>query len=473
MPYVGSRSPFTVTSSDGRGPDDDAEQEEGPPHSSRLNRPSSPSRMNPPPVPFPTAFPATLISATSAKSTSRPMQHALSSNRIILSNGRSLRSSLMSISSSPLSDDKSSSVSRDSRPGYSRTRSLPTYGHKNVHFKEKEEGLESVRLFRFKGKPISVSKPTLNTETESEVTESESSFPPNHFGPSTSLSEIADCSPIPACPSPYANVHLESVTLLPCRPQVLQGTVLVRNIVYEKDVSARFTLDDWTTVSEVLAAYTGPVAAMETLAGSNQGKTVEDLVGPSKASGWDRFNFAIKLEDHESSIWRHTLFLTIRYSAPGVGEFWDNNSGKNYRINFRACGSPAQPEPRRIPSLTLLPISVSPASPLPSRISAHEEPSDILSSHSKPRPSNVLLLLQFWQQIPQVFASTFGIMQPPPLPLLALLKRLLKHPPPLSIRLTRKMESTRASRQPPRRSALRVARPTTFISPRRTLHPRP
>ena len=356
MPYVASRlSPFTATFSD--------EQEEDPTHSSRLNRPSSPSRMNgrahPPPVPFPTAFPASLISA---KSTSRPMQHALSPNSIILSNGRSLRSSLKSISSSPLSDDKSSPVSR---PGVSRSRSMPTYGHKNVHFKEKEDGLEAVRLFRHKGKPISISKPTLNTETESEVTESETSplpFPPNNFGPSTSLSEIADCSPIPASsPSPYANVHLESVTLLPFRPQVLQGTVLVRNIVFEKDVGVRFTLDDWTTVSEVLATYTGPVAAMETLAGSNQGKTVEDLVGPSKASGWDRFNFAIKLEDYESSIWRHTLFLAIRYSAPGVGEFWDNNSGKNYRITFRTRGSPAQPQPRRTPGpglhLTPLPSS--------------------------------------------------------------------------------------------------------------------
>jgi len=63
MPYVASRrSPFTATFSDERGPDDDAEQEEDPPYSTRLNRPSSPSRMNPPPVPFPTAFPAPYLS---------------------------------------------------------------------------------------------------------------------------------------------------------------------------------------------------------------------------------------------------------------------------------------------------------------------------------------------------------------------------------------------------------------------------
>jgi len=136
----------------------------------------------------------------------------------------------------------------------------------------------------------------------------------------------------------------------------------------------RFTLDDWMTMSEVLAAYTGPVTTMETLAGSNQGKTVEDLVGPSKASGWDHFNFAIKLKGHESYIWWHTLFLAICYSALGVSELWDNNSSKNYRITFRACGSLAQPEPQCNPSLAPLPISASLASPLPSCISAHEEP---------------------------------------------------------------------------------------------------
>jgi hypothetical protein len=270
--------------------------------------------------------------------------------------------------------------------------STPAFGPKNVHFKEKEDGLESVRLFRRTGKPVSVSKPTSDTETETEPELSAFPFPripSNDFGPPiSSLSEIADCSPIPASnPSPYANVHLESVTLPPARPPVLRGTILVRNIVFEKHVGVRFTLDDWTTVSEVLAAYTGPVAALETLAGTNQGRTVGDLIGPSTTSGWDRFNFAIKLEDYEAYLRQRTLFLVIRYSAPGVGEFWDNNSDQNYRMTFRPHTGPVQPERRRgtsAPSTTPFLMSAIPASPLASRISPHDEPRPTFVSPQRP-----------------------------------------------------------------------------------------
>ena len=271
--------------------------------------------------------------------------------------------------------------------------STPGFGPKNVHFKEKDEGLESVRLFRRTGKPVSVSKPTSDTETETEPEPAGFPFPrvsPNNFGPSvsSSLSEIAECSPVPASnPSPYGNVHFESVTLPPARPPVLRGTILVRNIGFEKHVGVRFTLDDWTTVSEVLASYSGPVAAMETLAGASHGKTVGDLIGPLAASGWDRFNFAIKLEDYEAYLWQRTLFLVLRYSAPGVGEFWDNNSNQNYRITFRSHAGPAQPDRRRgmsIPSTTPFLMNASPASPLASRISAHDQPRPTFVSPQRP-----------------------------------------------------------------------------------------
>ena len=253
------------------------------------------------------------------------------------------------------------------------------YGPKNVHFKEKDEGLESVRLFRRTGKPVSVSKPTSDTETETEPEPSGFPFPSNKFGSSaSSLTEIATCSPVPAPdPSPYANVHLQYVSLPPARPPVLLGTVLVLNIVFEKNVGVRFTLDNWTTVSEVLATYTGPVASLETLAGTNQGKTVGDLIGSTGAKGWDRFNFAIKLEDYEAYLRQRTLYLVTRYTAPGVGEFWDNNSGENYRITFRSHSGPMQPERKRgvnVPSTTPFLMSACPALPIASRVSAHDEP---------------------------------------------------------------------------------------------------
>jgi Carbohydrate/starch-binding module (family 21) len=270
--------------------------------------------------------------------------------------------------------------------------STPAYGSKNVHFKEKEDGLESVRVFRRTAKPVSVSKPTSDTETETEPEPPAYPFPymsPNNFGSSgSSLSEIANCSSIPAPnPTPYANVHLESVTLPPARPPVLRGTILVRNIAFEKNVSVRFTLDGWTTVSEVLATYAGPVAPSETLAGTNHGQTVGDLVGSLTASGWDRFNFAIKLEDYEIYLWQRTLYLVIRYSAPAVGEWWDNNSGDNYRITFRAHSGPVQPERKRgmsVPSTAPFLLSAIPSAPLISRVSVHDVPRPTFSPPLRP-----------------------------------------------------------------------------------------
>ncbi|KAI0248371.1 putative phosphatase regulatory subunit-domain-containing protein [Lactifluus subvellereus] len=405
MPYVSSRSPVSFSNDRGPGPfvplnslpkrssskkrslfhipnDDDQEQEQ-----QDLSPPPSPPRtsLDPPPhhpvdspsVPFPTTSPTSPVLVTTSN---LPIQRTPSSTSIILSNGRPLKPSLKSASSSSIADDMATSAARHARA--QSMPSTPAHGSKNVHFKEKDDGLESVRIFRRTGKPVSVSKPTSDTETETEPEPSAYPFPrgsSNNFGSSgSSLSEIANCSPVPALnPSPYANVHLESVTLPPARPPVLRGTVLVRNIAFEKHVGVRFTLDDWTTVSEVLAAYAGPVAPSETLAGTNQGKTVGDLIGSLATSGWDRFNFAVKLEDYEAYLWQRTLYLVIRFSAPGTGEWWDNNSGDNYRITFRAHSGPAQPERRRgvsVPSTAPFLLSSGPSPPLTSRVSVHDEP---------------------------------------------------------------------------------------------------
>ncbi|KAF8265782.1 putative phosphatase regulatory subunit-domain-containing protein [Lactarius quietus] len=342
-------------------------------------------------VPFPTASPASPTTTTSvpAKSPSAPIQRTSSSSSIVLANGRPLKPSLKSASSSSIADDMAANSSR-----HARAQSMPSnpFGSKNVHFKEKDDGLESVRLFRRTGKPASVSKTTSDTETETEPEPSNYPFPrgsKNSFASpsSSSLSEIASCSTIPAsCPSPYANVHLESITLPPARPPVLRGTIIVRNIVFEKSVVVRFTLDQWTTVSEVLATYSGPVGALETLAGSNQGKTVGDLIGALPESTWDRFNFAIKLEDYETHLWHRTLFLVVRYSAPGAGEWWDNNSGDNYRITFRAHSGSTQPEHKRgaTPPSAAPFLSICPPSPLTSRVAVHEEPRPTFSPPPRP-----------------------------------------------------------------------------------------
>ncbi|KAI9508350.1 putative phosphatase regulatory subunit-domain-containing protein [Russula earlei] len=463
MPYVPSRSPITFSNEPGPGafaplsslpkrskvkkslfhiPTDDDEQQDDPspprsPPQSLSNPLPSDRSVDPPSVPFPTVSPESPTFSTLPKPPIPPIKRTPSSTSVILPNGRPLKPSLKSASSSSITDDMAASASRHARA--QSMPATPAFGPKNVHFKEKDDGLETVRLFRRTGKPVSVSKPTSDTETETEPEPSAFPFPrisTNNFGSSaSSLSEIANSSPIPASnPSPYANIHIESIALPPARPPVLRGTVLVRNIVFEKHVSVRFTLDDWTTVSEVFATYTGPVAALETLAGANQGKTVGDLIGSSGgASQWDRFSFAIKLEDYEAFLWQRTLFLVIRYSAPGLGEFWDNNSGDNYRITFRPYSGLAQPERKRgssAPSMApFLLGSTSPPSPLASRIASHDEPRPTFSppprplaiprSASVPVPSAVghrLNLRHYAAPTPPPPRSMPPVNLPPPLP---------------------------------------------------------
>jgi hypothetical protein len=51
---------------------------------------------------------------------------------------------------------------------HARAQPMPStpFGPKNVHFKEKDDSLESVRLFHRTGELASVSKPTSDTEIE-------------------------------------------------------------------------------------------------------------------------------------------------------------------------------------------------------------------------------------------------------------------------------------------------------------------
>ena len=49
--------------------------------------------------------------------------------------------------------------------------------------------------------------------------------------------------------------------------------------------------------------------------------------------GWDRFGFAIKLEDLKRNLVDRQLVMCVRYSANGE-EWWDSNQGINYNFTF-------------------------------------------------------------------------------------------------------------------------------------------
>jgi len=113
-------------------------------------------------------------------------------------------------------------------------------------------------------------------------------------------------------------------------------TVAVRNIAYEKQVSARFTFHDWKIASEVKADH------------SSRRSTKSGLVD------YDEFDFAIELPivtvEEEK-----TIELCIQYRVAGQ-EFWDNNNQRNYRVNIR--GIPARSPPDMVAGTLLQTVTM-------------------------------------------------------------------------------------------------------------------
>jgi hypothetical protein len=239
--------------------------------------------------------------------------------------------------------------------GHGKETSAPTQPHvprdtvpssSRVRFKDTDDGLVSIRSFHATGRPSALLNPDSDTESDTDMdtgTDDVSSFS-TLFQRLICAGATAVASPLahlkvtqmPLIPSlyipPNPNVYLESISpilLASARPPLLRGTVRVRNIAFEKRIAVRFTIDDWTTVSEVLARYTGPA-----IPGAHHHH------GDGDDDKWDRFAFSISLGFYAprragaSSHLQHafTLLLAVRFTAPGVGEWWDNNGGNNFRI---------------------------------------------------------------------------------------------------------------------------------------------
>ena len=100
------------------------------------------------------------------------------------------------------------------------------------------------------------------------------------------------------------NVSLENIVL---RDFGLFGTVKVRNLAFQKRLTVRYTIDGWTTYRDVVGQY---------------------VVG-SQAGFTDTFSFEIGLPT--TLIRDCKLEFAVCYKVLGV-EFWDNNSGDNYRV---------------------------------------------------------------------------------------------------------------------------------------------
>ncbi|CAO3660360.1 unnamed protein product [Rhizopus stolonifer] len=87
---------------------------------------------------------------------------------------------------------------------------------------------------------------------------------------------------------------------------LMEGQCRAMNLSYQKLVSVRYTFDLWHSYQEVTGEFKESI--------------------PSTT--WDRFSFSIPIQTKDVP---QTIHLALRYSVNGQ-EYWDNNSGLNYKI---------------------------------------------------------------------------------------------------------------------------------------------
>ena len=217
------------------------------------------------------------------------------------------------------------------RPASARRRpssmpGTPTYS-KAVHF---DQHLEHVKHFLQVDRPLAVS--ANNSPVDQYDDETEFPFGVQPREPRWEWEIKLPNFPREGPPRFQLPVRVERVYLAPDKKTMI-GVVAVQNLAFHKNVTARFTLDYWKTVSEVTAEYSHDVR--------RQG--IND--------GCDRFQFHLRLEDHVN-LENKMLFFCVRYNVNGQ-EFWDSNDGLNYQVEFtkKIC-EPKNGNPRPVMAIS-------------------------------------------------------------------------------------------------------------------------
>ncbi|XP_046843493.1 protein phosphatase 1 regulatory subunit 3B-like [Xenia sp. Carnegie-2017] len=105
------------------------------------------------------------------------------------------------------------------------------------------------------------------------------------------------------------NISLENVLVSNC---AIMGTVKVKNLAFEKHVFVRCTFDQWRTYEDHMGSY----------------------VPLSHDGNFDRFSFAIAVPLTMKKGDLMEFAICYRTVSP-LTEWWDNNDGKNYVIEYR------------------------------------------------------------------------------------------------------------------------------------------
>jgi protein phosphatase 1 regulatory subunit 3A/B/C/D/E len=108
------------------------------------------------------------------------------------------------------------------------------------------------------------------------------------------------------------NLSLENVVVQEANQQLV-GTIKVKNLAFDKQVTVRATFDNWLSHRDFAATF-----APSGLQGAS---------GTQAISLFDTFSFQVPIPAANSTTNR--IQFCIRFSSE-AGEFWDNNQGKNY-----------------------------------------------------------------------------------------------------------------------------------------------
>ncbi|KAB5594534.1 Carbohydrate binding domain-containing protein [Ceratobasidium theobromae] len=340
-----------------------------------------------------------------------------SSTPILLKNGRPLKPSLKARVSLSMSTPDVATMLAHAKSAPSTPR---------VHFPARER-LESVVLFDKRASPLEVAagdSPIASPRPYYASDDEHGSFPrlrnasfPFPAVPLQGLSAallaktklkiaLARSAPLHPVPRPAAHVHLAAVRLLATR---LSGSILVKNISYNKRVVVRYTFDNWETTSEVTATWSSPNALADLPKADPKpfGDEETDLdvargILVAVPTGYDRFVFNVKLDDVAPYLSARPMLLAVKFEAAGVGEWWDSCGGVNYRFEFDHV--PRKDVPKEEPKITGRPRSNTSPAPLSTDATAADPPSASLltaklgalqGEKSEKTPERPTLKLQF------------------------------------------------------------------------------
>lgn len=223
---------------------------------------------------------------------------------------------------------KSGEVVKSSlKKGLSKSEPVTPTFPKYVHF---NADLEQIKLFNEAQRPQAVSADASSDEDSDD--DDDNVFDDNMLGYSASDDEDDNTEepeliislpnrPVITTLHSSKSVFVESIYLSQDKRK-LQGRIMVQNIAFQKTVDVRYTFDFWSTVSEVPATF------------------VEGINSKDDKNSFDAFIFSIELIDNSRNpIDGKTMYFAVHYSVEN-NDFWDNNNGSNYQVNFKRISPP-------------------------------------------------------------------------------------------------------------------------------------